>query len=269
MAQVDVLLDFASQTSLRKRTVGPPYGDLIYSATFEVGNFSELGPNPFSISGNADGAISTDFVHDGTKSLALSVTNAVAGTGVRARIDNNIIPGYSGGTNLPDEAIYGAWFYIPTHISMNNQDAWNIFQFKQTYDTGTNYTRRALESIRPWERGGNRYGFVFKSRIDDADKTWDEAHNFHPFENEAVTVTAGEWFHLEYQKRWSQDAGLHKVWINGQVIGEVTWPGQVDAWDSWGNWRRQWAVNNYVNSNNHNPSTHTLYVDGLTIHEVA
>lgn len=240
-----------------------PPGTLVYTAGFETGDFSELGPTPFSTSGNASGSISSAHVHSGTKSLALSVVNATAGTGVRARVDNNIIPGYAGGSNLPDHAVFGARFYIPEHVSMGNDDAWNIFQFKQTEMVNGSANRRNTFSVRPWERNGDRYGFVLKTRID-SNGNWANGNNIHLIENEQVTVTAGEWFQIQYEIDFVN--GYHKVAIDGTVIGEVNHPAQVEAWE-WGNWRRQWALNNYVNGN-HTPDTHTLYVDDLTIHAV-
>lgn len=239
-----------------------------YRVGFETGDFSELGPSPFTNSGDAEAVVVTDPTHTGEHALAMTVTDADSGTAVRTRIDNDVFQdrGYSGGHNLPDEAYFSVWFYVPEYVSLGGGDPWNIFQFKQTYPvTGSGYTRRMIDAIKLWDLGGD-YGFTLKSNID-AEGNWDSG-NFREWQSDEVRVSPGEWFQVKVLRTYGDsDAGHNTVWVNDVEIFDLDMATEMygDAWDDYGPWRRQWTVNNYVTGDNHDPNTQTLFIDDLEI----
>ncbi len=239
---------------------------LEFTVGFETGDFSELGSNPFTNSGNAEADVVTTPTHSGGYALAMQVFDADAGTAVRTRIDNDIFEeqGYVGGENLPDEATYSAWFFIPEYVDLNGGDPWNVFQFKQTWPSGGGYTRRMIDAIKLWDRGGD-YGFTVKSNIDDQGN-WD-SDNFREWQNEDLRVAPDQWFQIKvFRKYGGVGQGHLTVWVDDTQLFDLDIPTEMygGPWDDWGPWRRQWTVNNYV-TGAHQPNTHTLYVDDLAV----
>lgn len=223
----------------------------------ETGDLSQWS----AFTGNGDAELATDASYTGNYSLALSLKNSSAGDGIRARVDKNV-PGYSGAKNLPDDAYYSAWFFIPTHVSLSGDDSWNIYQWKQTRPDGNGYRRNYLEAIRLVDLG-DRYGFNMKSRTDTSGN-WANSNRRMLAENTKVTVKAGQWFHLESRRVYDQGFnGRITTWVNGQMIWDVTGIKTEYDWD-FPNWRRQWTVNNY-NIGDHSPNTHTLYIDDARV----
>lgn len=243
---------------------------LEYAAGFETGDFTELGPTPFTNSGSGEAEIVRQPTHSGNHALAMTVTNADAGVAVRTRVDNEIFEdqGYSSGENLPDEAYFSAWFFIPEYVDLDGSDTWNIFQFKQTYPDSSGYTRRMIDAIKLWDRGGD-YGFTVKSNID-ARGEWD-SDNPREWQSDVVRVLPGEWFQIRVLRRFGGVGdGHYTVWVNDSEIFDLDIPTEMygGSWDNWGQWRRQWTINNYVTGDNHQPNTHTLYIDDLAVQSV-
>jgi hypothetical protein len=243
--------------------------ELEFNAGFETGDFSELGPSPFTNSGSGAAEVVSEPTHSGRYALAMKVTDATPGVGVRTRVDGDIFEdqGYFGGENLPDEAYFSAWFYIPQYVDLDGGDPWNIFQFKQTYPNGTGYTRRMIDSIKLWDRGSD-YGFTVKSNVD-AQGNWDNT-DFREWQNDTVRVGPGEWFQLKVLRRFGGVGdGHYTVWVNDTEIFDLDIPTEMygGPWDNWGQWRRQWTLNNYV-TGEHEPNSHSLYLDDLAVRSV-
>lgn len=241
---------------------------LAYLVGFETGDLDELGSSPVGVSGTAEAEIVDGPTHSGNGALALKVRNAVSGTGVGARIDDDVFEsqGYFGGENLPDEAYYSAWFYIPEYVNLGGDSTWNIFQFRQTYpnDDG-GYTRHLIDAIELWDVGAG-YGFTLESHID-AEGKWGLTDS-RTWQNDSVRVAPGEWFQVKVLRTFGGvDDGHYTVWVNDRQIFDLDIPTEMygDSWDDFGTWRRRWAVNNYVTGDNHKPNTHVLYIDDLEI----
>lgn len=214
-------------------------------------------------------------MHAGGHSMALTVEDAVMGTGIRAAVHgNDAIAGYSGADNLPSDAYYSAWFYVPEHVDLEPAHAWNIFQWKQTCQRNGSTTRCFLEGINLVDLG-DRYGFRLRSRTDSAGR-WDMDNYVILARNENVNVSAGKWFHLECRRTYSTGFdGRVSCWANGELLwdvpgirtehegihGDVTWEWDVQV----AGWRREWTVNNYNVGNQPTPSTHTVYIDDAAI----
>lgn len=266
----DELASFLARAlELSPIAVPPRTANVLWSAGMESGDLSEWA----GVSASSPGGSSTEYgvassvAHSGQRSMYMRLVDSVAGTGIRARVDNNI-PGYSGGENLPDDAYYSAWYYIPTHVDVSPNHSWNIFQWKQTCTVNGNPTRCHLEHMKLVDLDNGRYGFWLNSWTDSDTGDWGNGIWIILAKNEQITVGVGEWFHIESRRVYDQGTnGRITTWVNGQQIWDVTGIKTEHNWDySFQGWRRQWTVNSYnTASNGHTPSTHTLYVDDATV----
>lgn len=185
--------------------------------------------------------------HSGTYSMALTVHDAPAdsSTGVRMKFEGAPLGSTADDPkNLPDEAYYSAWYYIPQRIIGVN----NIFQYKQKHDSTS--IRCMSFSL-----------FDMTPRV----HIW-TGTGLHPGSTEEVgrspvEVPVGEWFHFEVWRRWSTSSdGGYICWLNGEEImrreGIITQYSNIS-----GDWLRKWLVNNYAIKGGQDPATHTIYID--------
>src|SRR5580698_1549453 len=113
--------------------------DLLWTARFETGDFSEW---TGAMRGDAQAfpmppnmiAVSNAEAHRGTYSAALTITAGSDGT------QENAVLSRAG--NLPIEAYYSAWYYLPHSVSVGT--FWVIFKFRMRTDVNDASTANEL-----------------------------------------------------------------------------------------------------------------------------
>jgi len=143
---------------------------------------------------------------------------------------------------LPREAVYGAWFYVPSQ-AVNNGN-WNLIHF-QGREPGEFHGLWDV-SLRNAD-DGNLFAYLY---------------NFLGPLNAQVPnappVPIGSWFHLEFRLRRAKDAtGEVALYQDGALIQQAS--GLLTDDTELG----QWYVGNYAD--NLSPPESTLYVDDVTI----
>lgn len=143
---------------------------------------------------------------------------------------------------LPEEAFYGAWFYLPENAT--ELDNWNLMHF-QGRQPGVPVTNLWDVSIE--ERPAGLTAYVY---------------GFHPSkvyrQPEPIAVPLGRWFQLElYLKRASDATGVVALYQDGREVLRLEQLVTDDT--SFG----QWYVGNLADQIT--PSHYTLYVDDVTI----
>jgi len=145
---------------------------------------------------------------------------------------------------LPQEAVYGAWFYIPSGTSSNGN--WNLMHF-QGFD-GENLRGLWDVSIATTNSGALRpfvRGFRGQSALN---------------AEEDVTLPTDEWFSLQFRlRREATPTGHVALFLNGELIVERRDIITDDS--SWG----QWYLGNLAD--NLTPTQSTIYIDDVTISE--
>jgi len=146
---------------------------------------------------------------------------------------------------LPDEAYYGAWYYIPSIPT--SYGLWNLFHFQGT-DTPIGEPRSLWDVSLTTTSDGKLETFVLKFM-------WDGTGD-HTIQGPPVPI--GSWFHLEfYLKRAKDTTGEVALYQDGVRIADF--PNVVTDNTTYG----QWFAGNLATSMN--PPEYTLYVDDVTI----
>jgi hypothetical protein len=143
---------------------------------------------------------------------------------------------------FPDEAYYGAWFFIPAGTT--SDALWNLMHLQGA---------KLGELSGLWDvsvstdEDGEMHPQIFEAASDD----WTDAAP-------EVVLPADEWFHLQfYQRREPDAAGAVALFVNGaQVIAKE---GIAPDGAAWG----QWYVGNLAYSLT--PAQSTLFVDDVSI----
>jgi hypothetical protein len=231
---------------------------VLWSADYETGDDSQW--DGVWISGDADSQIVSSPVHSGAYANALTIHNADgngSSPGVRMTYQGRGLADKTDPTNLPDEAYYSAWYFIPEFVSV---DWWNIFQWKAGYDDGSGRTARALY----WhdlDEYGDELFLELQTRVTpegDWVKGWADTLAVSP-----VPIPLGRWFHLESYYRWDASGnGQITTWLDGTRIWDVAGLTTEFDWD-FDVYRREWTVNSYANRTT--PSNHTIYVDDAAV----
>lgn len=172
----------------------------------------------------------------GRRAAAFDITTEGAKTGAQTRCVREGL--------LPDEAVYGAWFYIPAGTTSNGN--WNLMHFRGGNDTGlrgiwdVSVATTDSGALRPFLRGFSSMGAL------DAP--------------EGVTLPTDEWFGLQFQfRRDATPGGYVALYLNGRLIIERADIITDDS--SWG----QWYVGNLADDLD--PPQSTIYVDDVSIGE--
>lgn len=230
-----------------------PFG-VLWSADTETGDLSQWYNSP-SVSGNGTAEASTENPHSGQYSLKL-IANGSAG--IRMKVQR-LAPDPK---NLPDDAVYSAWYYIPFEGLRDN-----IFQFKQADVTKwdsqgdpTRQTRRMLCKV-SLEWNGTGYDVAYRTRIDQASGNWRNGEA-----DELVRVNTNlpinEWFHVEMRYVWGQDGtGRSTLRIDGQEIWDLRNISTEANNLTYIQEPRQWAVNHYLSQS----GTTWIFIDDAQI----
>jgi hypothetical protein len=143
---------------------------------------------------------------------------------------------------LPDDAYYGAWYYIPEQ--REGIVNWNLLHFQGGDDLHNLWD----VSIEPDDASGKLKLYVL-GKFSMGPVSQDEP---------PTLITTGAWFHIEFRWRRRSDAtGRVSLYQDGKLIIDL--PNLITDDTTWG----QWYVGNLANSLT--PATSTLYVDDISI----
>ena len=234
---------------------------VLWNGDTETGNLSQWNNSP-SVSGSGSAAASTERPHTGTYGLKL-IANGLAGIRMKVQTlgaDPN---------NLPTDAWYSAWYYIP-YTEMRD----NIFQYKYAdadqWDgegNPTHQTRRMIcKASLNWNYVSESYDFTYNTRLRQATGGWSSGET-----DILATYEAGlpinQWFHIEMRYLWGRDGtGRSTFWVDGVQGWDLqnisTEPNNCEPIQE----PRQWAVNHYLSDyeNDNNRTTH-IYIDDALI----
>lgn len=177
----------------------------------------------------------TSPVHSGTTAAAFSISTSGARDSGQTRC---FLRG-----ELPEDAYYGAWYFIPSAAS--DPDNWNLFHFR-TGDA-TRVDGRWDVTITTAPDGSLRF-----SVLDFFDTSWHHATGVPP-------VPIGSWFHLQFHWRRSATAtGAFALYQDGvMAVGQEGVVTDVDSTVG------EWYVGNLAIALT--PPELTVYVDDVTM----
>jgi Polysaccharide lyase len=190
------------------------------------------------------GPASVDFVtstaHSGEFSAAFNVTGDDTANAGQVRCVRQGV--------LPQEAYYGAWYYIPANVT--NSGLWNLFHFAGA-DTPTSMQQPPLWDV-SLVNGSNGQ---LNARV--YNPLW-KLGDPNPNVGDAPPAPIGSWFHLEFYLKRAKDAtGEAALYQDGKRVVDFT--NLITDNTNWG----RWYVGNLADSLN--PPDSTLYVDDVTI----
>lgn len=220
-----------------------PNADVLWYADQETGDLSQWTLDDRGgqkDTGTGTTRITSDRVHLGRYSLALTITNVREKQATR-----NFRWGISEGTSLPVEGYYSAWYFFPR--VWRPKVYWNVFQWKTKVDADTNDPTFVLNV---GARRGRMYLYLY------------DAVRARPAGDAKIDLPTGRWVHIEAFYRFATDnSGRVTFWQDGQQILDVQ--GVQTQFPSSDQNARQWSVDSY--SNGLSPDDATIYVDDAAI----
>ena len=212
-----------------------------WSTGFENGfcDYSSDGNGSCYTTGSASYEIVAAPVHRGHYAAAFTVvgqgTNTGTSTNSRCHRDGE----------LPQQAYYGAWYYVPALAT--NSDNWNLIHFQGRSSPDDSWHGLWDISLVNNANGGLRLtvrDYVPNSSIPDL--------------SESPPIPIGSWFHIEmFLKRASDTTG--EVWVSQDDVKILLATNLITDNTSYG----QWYVGNLAT--NLNPAESTLYVDDVSV----
>jgi hypothetical protein len=182
----------------------------------------------------ASSEITTERSHSGQRSAKFSVVGTDGGDGLQARCVRE-------GT-LPQDAYYGAWYYVPAFAA--NTDDWNLIHFQ----TGDQSSLHKLWDVSLGSTNdGGLYLYLF-----------DFLRGMTRIPAPIVKIPIGSWFHVEFHLfRAADTAGAFGLYQDGAPLieksGISTDDGQIG----------QFYVGNLADALT--PPESTVYVDDVSI----
>jgi hypothetical protein len=210
----------------------PGVVEIGWTTSFENGFCDYQPPLGFCyVNGTASFSIAENPVHNGTSSAAFSVNTSLGTAQTRCFLDGT----------LPRDAVYGAWFYIPTLAQ--NTGNWNLMYIQGTVPPTPGLWDVSLAN----SDDGSLHLYLF-SHLGPAIPELDPP----------LTVPIGSWFHVAFRLLRAPDAtGAVALYQDGVLVQEAT--GIVtDAYDL-----HHWYVGNLASSLT--PPDSTIYVDDVTV----
>jgi len=195
--------------------------DVLWSATFESGSFSEWtdvgrGPEAFPEAGDST-VVSHDRPHDGNYSAKLTIDTSMAGE------QQNTLLSRVGG--LPVEGYYSAWYYLPSAVTVGTY--WVIFKFRLRTNASDDSTTTEFYDLDLINSSPGQMSLVLYNH-----RT--AVHEI-PLDVPHPSVPVGAWFQIESFYRNVQDnTGRLTFWLNGQPIIDIA--GQPMAPTPWIEW---------------------------------
>ncbi len=146
---------------------------------------------------------------------------------------------------LPESAYYGAWFYIPSAVTV--ADNWNLFHFEGEPPDGSDQLWGLWDVSLEVGPDGSLRPFVYDFL---RPGIWSLP--------DSRRVPIGQWFHLEaYLRRASDTTGQFTLYLDGDQVLDLTDTATDDT--EFG----QWYVGNLATTIE--PTGNTLFVDDVTI----
>lgn len=201
---------------------------ILWKADYETGNLDEWSiPTSKDPGGgilltdeeNVTAQATTAQSHSGNFAAEATIRNAIRATrGNKAvRLMRWATDGYDrGGVQLPAEAYYSTWAYLPAaydpkkHAPWDPGDGgwWNVFQFKSNDEQNSSQSAWAL-NIQKNPQNQQLSCYLY-SHIN-TQKSWTPT--------EPVQIPVREWFHIEaYVKVSSEEQGRIEIWLDGVSI---------------------------------------------------
>lgn len=208
---------------------------LPWSSGFEQGfcDYTELSGFCYAAAA-ASYTLVTEPVHSGAYAAAFNIVSGGTVDGHQTRCVRQ--------GALPDEAYYGAWYYVPARAT--NTDLWNLLHFQG----GDPTMQHGLWDVSLVNGASGALELVVYDFLNARTRR-------------AVTarpIPIGAWFHVEfYLKRAADNSGAFALYQDGQQLTAATGLKTDDT--SWG----QWYVGNLATGLT--PPASTLYVDDVTI----
>ena len=217
--------------------------DVLWSARFEGDSFAEWtsvagGGVDFTATQNTM-EVSSERAHEGSYSAKLTVYAPQAGTQGR---DN-----FGREGNLPNEAYYSAWYYLPRSVAVGTY--WVIMKFRmrsvvddpasegELFDLNLKTLSSGEMSLRmyDWQNGGGDL----------------------PLDVVDPVVSVGAWFQIEVFYRVASDnTGRFTLWLDGQQILDMRGPTGPTPWTAWDVGSIAAVLN---------PDTATIFVDDCAV----
>jgi hypothetical protein len=195
--------------------------DVLWSATFESGSFSEWtdvgrGPEAFPEAGDST-VVSNGRAHDGTYSTKLTIDTSIAGE------QQNTLLSRVG--DLPVEGYYSAWYYLPSAVTVGTY--WVIFKFRLRTNASDDSTTTEFYDLDLVNSSPGQMSLILYNH-----RT--PVHEI-PLDVPHPNVPVGTWFQIESFYRNTQDNTGHLTfWLDGQPIIDIA--GQPMAPTPWIEW---------------------------------
>jgi hypothetical protein len=217
--------------------------DLLWTSRFETADFSEWTSIP---GGQAEAfpmppnmiAVSNVHAHSGSFAAALTIT---AGPD-----DTQESTSLARAGDLPAEAYYSAWYYLPRSVSVGT--FWVLFKFRQRTNaddpaTATELYDMDLATLPSGEMTLQLYDHSASADI--------------PLEVTDPVVPVEAWFQLEAFYRAAPDAtGRLTFWLDGQQVIDRLGPTSPTSWVEW---------DACSIGENLTPETVTIYLDDCAV----
>jgi hypothetical protein len=192
--------------------------DLLWTALFEGGDLGEWssdgggGAIAFPDGGGNTVEVSSERAHHGAAAGKLTINAGADGQ------QQNALLARSG--ELPREAFYSAWYYLPRSVTVRTY--WVIFKFQmQDSSTGNQLYDLDLVNLPSGEMSLTLYDHRRGAGV--------------PLDMTDPVVPVGQWFHLEAFYRNAPDATGHATfWLDGRPIVDIA--AQPMAPTSWVEW---------------------------------
>jgi hypothetical protein len=192
--------------------------DLLWTARFESGTLDEVtgapGGSVSAFPGTSDTvAASTERAHTGAYGVKLTI-DAEGGAQQSAGF------GLSG--DLPTEAYYSAWYYLPRSVTVGMY--WVIFKIRMRTDATDPGSDTELYDVN-------------LANLDTGEMTlrlFDHRNGDVALDTPSPVVPVGAWFQLEALYRNANDAsGRFTLWLDGRQIVDVNRPMAPTPWVAW------------------------------------
>jgi len=178
--------------------------DLIWSARHDSGDLAEWNRDPASLVNASDAAYIRVSSAQGHRRLgALSVT--------RPAMVPEGGPTIGHAADLPEEAYYGAWLFLPEDHAVATY--WTLLQFRSLAPTDPDVVGRATDLRLRRLPDGSFVAYVFQHN---------DGYLQAPLSDPPALVRARQWFHLEVFFRHATDAtGIIRVWLDGRLVYDL------------------------------------------------
>jgi hypothetical protein len=192
--------------------------DLLWTARFEGNNLGEwtavLGGGESTAPSSNTLATSNEFAHKSTYAAKMVITTPSDGSQAGANLVRN--------GNLPVEAYYSAWYYLPQSVSVGTY--WVIMKFRMRTDINDASTETELYDIDLRNPSSGQMSLrIYDHR--DGDLTLSVTD---------PVVPVGNWFQLEaFYRNADDNTGRLVLWLDGKEIANIVKPTGPAGWTAW------------------------------------